>query len=94
MFYRLDLQSHGTLVILYVLQFHVQETDLPLEALHGINFIGCLSRISLMHLNLCLKTVFLLFSQRKQISQSDGICFSQLKPDIMKQKDQNLDICL
>ena len=36
MLHRLDLQGHGAFVVLYVLELHIQEADLALEAFHGI----------------------------------------------------------
>ena len=36
MLHRLDLQGHGPFVVLYVLELHIQEANLALEAFHGI----------------------------------------------------------
>lgn len=82
MLHRLDLQSHGPFVILYVLKLHIQEADLALEALHGLYVLAFLG--DRIHFDLSLEAVFLLLRESEQISERYRVLFSELQPNVVK----------
>jgi hypothetical protein len=94
MLHRLDLQGHGPFVVLNVLELHIQEANLALEAFHGFYVLAARGVGSRGHFYLSLEAVFLLLREGQQISKRYRVLFPELQTDVVKQEDKNLDIGL
>ena len=82
-----NLHCHRPFIVLYILQFHIQEPGLPLQR--------CPPLIALpFHLNLNLQRTSLLFSPRNEISQAHRVLFPKVQPNVMQQEYKNLDVDL